>query len=141
MLENLEYQYGENGSLAWNDDPSQCLNLRRYPLLRLEHLSKHNAFNKCHCAIMLPLWCITSHPLQNFHTAASLASLSARRCRFSNKLALRALKIACCLFSTPIIQYPKLAPAPAKTGYAHSDSLLKNGRISRPSCQKRTARP
>lgn len=81
------------------------------------------------------------HPFQNFHAAASLASLSARRCRFSNKLALRALKIACCLFSTPIIQYPKLAPAPAKTGYAHKDSLLKNGRISRPSCQMRTARP
>jgi hypothetical protein len=72
---------------------------------------------------------------------SSAASLSALRLRFSRRLSLRDAKIAYCLSSTPVIQYPKLAPAPPKTGYAHSEPLLKNGRISRPNCHTRTASP
>lgn len=75
------------------------------------------------------------------YDSASAFSLSALRALLSKRLCRLAPRIACCLLSTPINQYPKLPPAPAKTGYAHSDSLLKNGRISRPSCQKRTAMP
>ena len=85
-----------------------------------------------------------STPITSLYAVASLASaasLSALRALFSNKLFLLAAKIACCLSSTPCNQYPKLAPVPAKSGYAHSDSLLKNGRISRPSCHARTAMP
>jgi len=68
-------------------------------------------------------------------------SLSALRFLFSSRRFLRSARIFICLFSTPVNQYPKLPPAAAKTGYAQSDSLLKKGRISMPSCQKRTARP
>jgi hypothetical protein len=80
------------------------------------------------------------HPLSIPYDSAS-ASLAALLARFSNKLSLLDAKIVCCLCSTPVNQYPKLPPTPAKTGHAHSDSLLKKGRISRPSCQKRTATP
>lgn len=93
------------------------------------------------CTMSFSLIClsISSNPL--LYASASAAALAALLALFSNKLSLRAAKIVCCLSSTPCSQYPKLAPAPAKTGYAHSDSLFKNGRISRPSCHARTARP
>lgn len=71
----------------------------------------------------------------------SAPSLSALRFLFSSKLVLLSANSFSCLLSTPVNQYPKLPPAAAKTGYAQSDSLLKKGRISIPSCQNRTARP
>lgn len=71
----------------------------------------------------------------------SAPSLSALRFLFSSKLFLLSANSFSCLLSTPVNQYPKLPPAAAKTGYAQSDSLLKKGRISIPSCQNRTARP
>jgi len=77
-------------------------------------------------------------PLYDSDSAASLSALLAL---FSKRLVLLAPKIACCLCSTPVNHHPKLPPMPANAGYAHSDSLLKNGRISRPSCQNRVARP
>ncbi|KHO00286.1 uncharacterized protein MAM_02209 [Metarhizium album ARSEF 1941] len=49
--------------------------------------------------------------------------------------------MALCLSSMPCSQCPKEAPPRAYAGYAHSDDLLKKGRISIPTCQKRTARP
>lgn len=71
----------------------------------------------------------------------SAPSLSALRFLFSSKLVLLSANSFSCLLSTPVNQYPKLPPVAAKTGYAQSDSLLKRGRISIPSCQNRTARP
>lgn len=68
-------------------------------------------------------------------------SLSALRFLFSSRLVLLSANSFSCLLSTPVNQYPKLPPAAAKMGYAQSDSLLKKGRISIPSCQNRTARP
>ncbi|TVY81800.1 putative translation initiation factor eIF-2B subunit delta [Lachnellula suecica] len=81
----------------------------------------------------------SSHSLHPY--AASAASLSALLALFSSKLSLLAPKTACCLSSTPINQYPKLAPMPPYSGYAHSDPRLKKGRISMPRRQTLTARP
>jgi len=76
-----------------------------------------------------------------YDSPASAASLSALRALFSNRAVLRAPKMVCCLVSTPCNHHPKLAPTPPNNGYAHRDSLFQRGRISMPSCQKRTARP
>lgn len=73
--------------------------------------------------------------------ALSSASLAARLALFASKLSLRIIRMYCCLSSTPWYQYPKLAPIPPKRGQTHNDSLLKKGRISRPSCQKRVPSP
>lgn len=79
----------------------------------------------------------------NEFPSASFAALSrsALRFLFSKMLCRLWANIVICRFSTPVNQYPKLPPAAANTGYAQSDSLLKKGRISIPSCQKRTAMP
>ena len=82
-----------------------------------------------------PFWALTPS------TPNSAASLSALLFRFSNNLSLRSASTCICLRSTPVNQYPKLAPKPAKTGYAHKPSLTKKGRISMPSCHNRTATP
>lgn len=73
--------------------------------------------------------------------AAPCPSLAALRARFSRMICFRSSSTAACRSSTPCSQYPKLPPTPAKTGYAHSELRLKSGRISRPSCQRRTATP
>lgn len=89
--------------------------------------------------------CLSARPRREGHlyacSAAVWASRCARRARLSRMVCFRSSRIVFCLSSTPCSQYPKLAPAPAKTGYAHSEPRLKKGRISRPSCQKRTATP
>ena len=74
-------------------------------------------------------------------SGAWLFSLSALLLRLSSKLFLLSANNFICLPSTPVNQYPKLPPTAAKNGYAHRDSLLKKGRISIPSCQRRTATP
>lgn len=79
-----------------------------------------------------------SHAVSPLPAAPSLAAL---RARFSRMVCFRSSSTAACRSSTPWSQYPKLAPTPAKTGYAHSEPRLNQGRISRPSCQKRTATP
>lgn len=75
--------------------------------------------------------------------AASVAppSRAALRARLASIDSFLSVKIAVCFLSTVSSQYPKLAPHPAKTGYAHSDPRLKSGRISRPSCHSRVATP
>jgi hypothetical protein len=80
-------------------------------------------------------------PIPYASASAAAAALSALLALFSNKDFFLSSRIDLWLSSTPCNQYPKPAPAPPKTGYAHSDPLLKKGLISRPSCQKRTARP
>ena len=69
------------------------------------------------------------------------ASRSALRRLLSRSDSLRSAKIAICRPSTPVNQYPKLPPIPAKSGQTQRDSLLKKGRISMPSWSQRTARP
>ena len=69
------------------------------------------------------------------------ASRSALRRLLSRSASLRSAKIANCRPSTPVNQYPKLPPIPAKSGQTQRDSLLKKGRISMPSWSQRTARP
>jgi len=93
-----------------------------------------------------PLRTATAYVLVRIPPSSTLStsttpSRSALRFLFSSNRFLRSARIFICLFSTPVNQYPKLPPAAAKIGYAQSDSLLKKGRISIPSCQNRTARP
>ncbi len=83
----------------------------------------------------------TNHHYSLCSTAAAAASLSALLALFSSNDLFFNSRISRCLCSAPCNQYPKLAPVPAKIGHIHNDSLLKNGRISRPSCQNRVAMP
>lgn len=73
--------------------------------------------------------------------SAAAASRSVLLCRFSSNLFLRSANTCNCRCSTPLNQYPKLPPIPAKKGYAQSPSLAKKGRISMPSCHNLTATP
>ncbi len=94
-------------------------------------------------SICKPIHLPTPHdsPCSASAAAAAAASLSALLALFSSNDVFFAPRIARCLCSTPCNQYPKLAPVPAKMGHIHNDSLLKNGRISSPSCQNRVAMP
>jgi hypothetical protein len=72
---------------------------------------------------------------------ASAASRSALLLLFSNSSSRLSCNSWSCRFDTPSSQYPKEPPTVAKTGYAQRPSLMKNGRISMPSCQIRTRTP
>lgn len=84
--------------------------------------------------------CTQSRTFPN-HASIFSASRAARLALFARISSFLCIRIPVCLSSTVCSQYPKLAPHPAKTGQAHRDPLLKNGRISSPSCQARVARP
>lgn len=77
----------------------------------------------------------------HYAVSAAPASRAALLARFARIDSLRSVRSAVCFSSTVWSQYPKLAPQPAKTGYAHRDPLLNHGRISRPSCHSRVATP
>lgn len=112
---------------------SRCLQQR---LLRILHSpSPHETFYAHDVLARMPPCSFFSEPL------CEAASLSALRFLFSSSDSLRSARIPICRFSTPVNQYPKLPPTPAKSGHTHNDFLLKNGRISMPSWRKRTARP
>lgn len=89
----------------------------------------------------LPHEVLESMPPSSVLLPLAVASRSALRRRLSSSDSLLSARIAICRPSTPVSQYPKLPPTPAKSGQTHSDSLLKKGRISMPNWRKRTARP